>query len=145
MYSGKQFDEVYQPEGGAIQSIGGEAPHPALATTKAERMEQGKRVFNTICIACHQQSGQGIPGAFPPLAGSDFLNADKTRAIGIVAGGLAGSIQVNGKTFNSQMPALNLSDEDVANALTYVYNTWGNAGHEIKPAEVAAVRAAKKK
>jgi nitrite reductase (NO-forming) len=108
-------------------------------------MEQGKRVFTTICIACHQQSGQGIPGAFPPLAGSDFLNADKGRAIGIVAGGLSGPVQVNGKLFNGQMPALNLSDEDVANVLTYVYNTWGNAGHEIKPAEVAAVRAAKKK
>jgi nitrite reductase (NO-forming) len=145
VYSGKQFDEVYQPEGGAIQSIGGEAPHIELATNKAERVEHGKRVFNNICVACHQQGGQGIPGAFPPLAGSDFLNADKTRAIGIVAGGLAGSIQVNGKLFNGQMPALNLSDEDVANALTYVYSTWGNAGHEIKPAEVAAVRAAKRK
>jgi nitrite reductase (NO-forming) len=143
VYSGKQFDEVYQPEGSAIQSIG-EAPRAALATTKAERMEHGKRVFDTICIACHQQSGQGIPGAFPPLAGSDFLNADKGRAIGIVAGGLSGAVQVNGKAFNSQMPALNLSDEDVANVLTYVYNTWGNAGHEIKPAEVAAVRATKK-
>lgn len=144
VYSGKQFDEVYQPEGAAIQSIG-EAPHAPVATTKPERMEQGKRVFNSICIACHQQSGQGIPGAFPPLAGSDFLNADKARAIGIVAGGLSGPVQVNGKAFNSQMPALNLSDEDVANVLTYVYNTWGNAGHEVKPAEVAAVRATKKK
>jgi nitrite reductase (NO-forming) len=144
VYSGKQFDEVYQPEGSAIQSIG-EAPRAPVAATKAERMEQGKRVFNSICIACHQQSGQGIPGAFPPLAGSDFLNADKGRAIGIAAGGLSGPVQVNGKLFNSQMPALNLSDEDVANVLTYVYNTWGNAGYEIKPAEVAAVRAAKKK
>jgi nitrite reductase (NO-forming) len=143
VYSGKQFDEVYQPEGPAIQSIG-EAPRAEVATTKAERMEHGKRVFDTICMACHQQSGQGIPGAFPPLAGSDFLNADKGRAIGIVAGGLSGAIQVNGKAFNSQMPALNLADEDVANVLTYVYNTWGNAGHEIKPAEVAAVRATKK-
>jgi nitrite reductase (NO-forming) len=143
VYSGKQFDEVYQPEGPAIQSIG-EEPHAERANSKEERMEQGKRVFTTICMACHQQGGQGIPGAFPPLAGSDFLNADKARAIGIVAGGLSGTIQVNGKPFNSQMPALNLSDEDVANVLTYVYNTWGNAGHEIKPAEVAAVRATTK-
>ena len=52
---------------------------------------------------------------------------------------------MNGKPFNSQMPALNLSDEDVANVLTYVYSVWGNAGHEIKPAEVAVVRAAQKK
>ena len=145
VYSGKQFDEVYQPEGGAIQSVDGEAPHEAPATTKTQRVERGKRVYNNVCAACHQQSGLGLPGAFPPLAGSDYLNADKPRAIGIVAGGLAGSIQVKGKEYNSQMPALNLSDEDVANVLTYVYNTWGNAGHEVKPAEVAAVHAARKK
>jgi len=145
VYSGKQFNEVYQPEGGAIQSVDGEAPHAEPAANKAERIEHGKRVFNNVCAACHQQSGLGIPGAFPPLAGSDFLNANKTRAIGIVAGGLAGSIQVNGQTFNSQMPSLELSDEDVANALTYVYSMWGNAGHEVTPAEVAAVRAARKK
>jgi nitrite reductase (NO-forming) len=145
VYSGKQFDAVYQPEGPAIQSIGGEAPSVAFATSKTERIEHGKRVFSNVCAACHQPSGVGIPGAFPPLAGSDFLNADKARAIGIAAGGLSGPVTVNGQTFNSQMPALNLSDEDVANALTYVYNTWGNAGHEVKPAEVAAVRAAKKR
>ena len=145
VYSGKQFDEVYQPEGGAIQSLAGEAPRVAPASNRSERIEHGKRVFNSICAACHQQSGQGIPGAFPPLAGSDFLNADKARAIGIASGGLSGPIQVNGKPYNSQMPALNLSDEDVANALSYVYSSWGNAGHEIRPADVAAMRAAKKK
>ena len=77
------------------------------------------------------------------MAGSNFLNADKPRAIGIALHGLSGKIQVNGKDFNSQMPALNLSDEDVANVLTYVYNSWGNSGHEVLPAEVAKVRAAK--
>ena len=144
IYSGKQFDEVYQPEGSAIQTLG-VAPSAVPAANRSERIEHGKRVFNNVCAACHQQGGQGIPGSFPPLAGSDYLNADKARAIGIVSGGLSGPIQVNGKAFNSQMPALNLSDEDVANALTYVYSNWNNAGHEVKPAEVAAVRAAKKK
>jgi nitrite reductase (NO-forming) len=145
VYSGKQSDEVYQPEGGAIQTLeDGEAPLQKPAANKAERMEHGKRVFNNVCAACHQPSGAGIEGAFPPLASSDYLNADKARAIGIVINGLSGKISVNGKDYNSQMPALNLSDEDAANVLTYVYNTWGNAGHEVKPSEVAAVRAAKK-
>jgi nitrite reductase (NO-forming) len=144
VYSGKQSDEVYQSEGGAIQTLGAEAPRQAPAAGKAERIERGQRVFANICAACHQPGGQGLPGAFPPLAGSDFLNADKPRAIGIVAGGLTGKVVVNGKTFESQMPALNLSDEDVANVLTYVYSQWGNAGHEVTPAEVAAVRARKK-
>jgi nitrite reductase (NO-forming) len=140
VYSGKQSDEVYQPEGAAIQSVDGGAPVQAPAATKAERHERGERIFKNVCAACHQQSGQGIPGAFPPLAGSDFLNADKTRAIKVVSTGLEGRITVNGKEYNSQMPSLNLSDEDVANALTYVFGQWGNAGHEVKPAEVAAVR-----
>ena len=144
VYSGKQSDEVYQPEGGAIQTVSGEAPTVAPAANKGERIEHGKRVFNNICAACHQPSGVGIPGAFPPLAGSDYLNADKARAIGIVVHGLSGKVQVNGKEYNSVMPALNLSDEDVANVLTYTYNQWGNAGHEVKPAEVAAARAAPK-
>ena len=143
VYSGKQSDEVYLPEGGAIQSVDGAAPTQAPAANKAERLERGERVYKNVCAACHQQSGQGVAGAFPPLAGSDFLNADKTRAIQIASGGLSGRIVVNGKEYNSQMPGLNLSDEDVANVLTYVFSQWGNAGHEVKPAEVAAVRAKK--
>jgi len=145
VYSGKQSDQVYLPEGGAVQTLEAEAPRVPPAASKAERIEHGRRVYGNVCTACHQPSGLGIEGAFPPLAGSDFLNADKQRAIHIVATGLSGTIQVNGKSFNSQMPALNLSDEDVANALTFVYSQWGNAGHEVKPVEVAAVRAAKKR
>lgn len=145
VYSGKVSDEVYQPEGGAIQTIDAEAPKQVPAANKTERITHGQRVYNNICAACHQPSGAGVAGAFPPLAKSDYLNADKARAIGIAIGGHSGLITVNGKDYNSQMPALNLSDEDIANVLTYVYNSWGNAGHEVKPAEVAAVRAAKKK
>ena len=140
IYSGKQSDAVYQPEGGAIQTVGARAQAAAPAANKTERIARGQRIFTAICAACHQPSGVGIPGAFPPLAGSDFLNADKTRAIGIVLRGRTGEITVNGKTFNSVMPALGLSDEDVANALTFVYSQWGNAGHEVKPDEVKAAR-----
>jgi nitrite reductase (NO-forming) len=140
VYSGKQSDEVYRPEGAAIQSVGS-APVQAPAANKAERIARGDRVYHNVCAACHQASGLGIPGAFPPLAGSDFLNADKLRAISVASGGLAGRVVVNGKEFNSQMPALGLSDEDVANALTWVYSQWGNAGFEVTPAEVKAVRA----
>jgi nitrite reductase (NO-forming) len=63
------------------------------------------------------------------------------RAIKIVSSGLEGRIIVNGEEYNSQMPSLNLSNEDVANALTYVFGQWGNAGHDVTATEVAAVRA----
>jgi nitrite reductase (NO-forming) len=102
----------------------------------------GKRTYDQVCAACHQSSGQGLASAFPPLAAADYLNADKERAIRVVIGGLSGAITVNGELYNSQMPALELSDEDIANVLTYVYSTWGNAGHTITPEEVAAQRAA---
>jgi nitrite reductase (NO-forming) len=144
VYSGKQNDLVYQPEGAAIQTVGAaQAPAVPPAQTKAERVENGRRIFTSICAACHQPGGTGIANVFPPLAGSDFLNADKARAIGIVLNGLSGPVMVNGKLFNNAMPALGLSDEDVANALTYVYNNWNNQGHEVTPAEVNAVRSRK--
>jgi len=140
VFSGKQSDEVYLPEGGAIQSVEGEAPRQAPAANRAERVERGGRIYANVCAACHQPSGAGIPGAFPPLAKSDYLNADMARAIRVVAEGLEGEIRVNGETFNSTMPALDLSDEDVANVLTFVYDNWDNAGHEVTPAEVAKAR-----
>ena len=65
-----------------------------------------------------------MPDAFPPLAGSDYLNGDKIRAIKTVTGGLEQPLTVDGKTFNGVMPAWSLSDEDIANVLTFVYSNW---------------------
>jgi nitrite reductase (NO-forming) len=131
IYSGKQNDEVYRPEGGAIQSLG-EAQ--ALQPTKldhAQMMERGARVFSQICAACHQPHGEGLPGAFPPLAKSDFLMADKKRAIGILKNGLQGEITVNGAKFNGVMPQLNLDAPSIASVLTYVRNSFGNGGGDV--------------
>ncbi|MEO5618783.1 MAG: copper-containing nitrite reductase [Candidatus Eisenbacteria bacterium] len=141
IYSGKQSDLVYRPEGPVIQTVGTAAPQQTTATSKAQRIERGQRVYGSICAACHQPGGQGIANAFPPLAAADYLNTDKGRAIGVVLNGLSGEVKVNGKTYNSVMPGLGMSNEDVANVLTFVYDQWGNAGHEVTPSEVAAVRA----
>jgi nitrite reductase (NO-forming) len=140
IYSGKQMDEVYLAEGSALQSIGGKGPSIAPAQNKAERIERGQRIYNSICAACHLPDGRGLANAFPPLMKSDYLNADKRRAIRVVANGLSGEITVNGNTFNSVMPSLNLSDEDIANVLTYVYDNWENAGFDVTPAEVRRAR-----
>ncbi len=109
------------PKAARFRRWPGGAPWSAPAANKAERIARGQRLYASTCLACHQPNGQGIAGAFPPLAGSDYLNADKRRAISTVLHGLSGAVVVNGQTFNSVMPALGLSDEDVANALTYVY------------------------
>jgi mono/diheme cytochrome c family protein len=118
-------------------------PPETAHNTKAERIDFGKGLFTTICAACHQPSGQGIPSRFPPLAGSDFLNSDKHRAIQVVLNGLQGEVVVNGQRFNNSMPSLPLGDDDIACALTYVYNSFGNSGKEVTPEEVKALRGLK--
>ncbi len=118
----------------------GVAPIFSGGLSKPEKIEMGKRLFTTICAACHQPTGLGIPGRFPPLAASDFLNADKHRAIRIVVNGLQGDLVVNGQHFNNAMPKFPLTDQDIACALTFVYNSFGNSGKEISPEEVTAAR-----
>ena len=140
VYSGKTDDRIYQPEGGAIQTIPQEAAAPVLAQTKAERIEHGRVVYSQVCVACHQAEGQGIPLAFPPLAKSDYLNADTDRAIKTVLLGLTGKVTVNGENYESIMPQLGLSDEAIANVLTYVYNEWGNNGTVVPTSRVAEIR-----
>jgi mono/diheme cytochrome c family protein len=119
----------------------GMPPGDSSVHSKTERIELGKWLYGTVCGVCHQSSGQGIPTRFPPLAGSDLLNADKRRAIQIVLHGLQGELVVNGRKFDNAMPQFPLNDHDIANVLTYVYNAFGNSGKEVTPDEVRAVRA----
>jgi mono/diheme cytochrome c family protein len=124
-------------DNGGVQGV---APATGGAQSKDERIALGKRLFAS-CAACHQPTGKGLPNVFPPLAGSDFLNADKNRAIGIVIHGRQGEVVVNGMKFNNSMPPFPLSDQDIANVLTFVYNSFGNSGLEVTPDEVKSVRA----
>lgn len=106
----------------------------------SQQADKGKAVFTRTCIACHQATGVGIPGAFPPLAASDYLNKDVNRAIKQVIKGSNGAITVNGKVFNGAMPPQNLNDQDIADVLTYVYSSWGNNKSKVTPAMVKAQR-----
>lgn len=142
IYSGTIQEGIYLPEGGGIQTMPGEASQPEAPTavSKEERIKLGKQIYSQTCFACHQAEGQGIPSAFPPLAKADYLNADVERAISIVLNGMSGPITVNGQEYNSVMTAQSLSDEEVANVLTYVYNSWGNNGTEVTPTMVTKVK-----
>ncbi len=111
----------------------------APAVSKAE-YQAGHRVFTQICFACHQINGQGMAGVYPPLAKSDFLLADHDRAIGIVLHGHQGPITVNGKHYNNVMPQLGLNDTQIADALTYVLNSWGNHGGAVTKEDVSRIR-----
>ena len=144
VYSGKENDSVYLPEGGAIQNI---APDSADLVEKELPREallaRGKTVFTANCAACHQLAGEGIPGAFPPIAKSDFLMANKERAIGVVLNGLSGEITVNGQKYNGVMPSLALRAGDVAAVLSYIRMNFGNNATDlVSLAEVRKIRAA---
>ena len=114
----------------------------AGASALAAQVADGKKVFDSICAACHQADGKGLPGAFPPLAGSDYLLGNPDRAAHVVVFGLTGEVEVNGIKYNSVMPAMTqLSDKEIADALTYAMNSWGNKGGAVATTTVAAARA----
>lgn len=140
IYSGKISDDVYLPEGANIRVADQTAQLQDPAKSKEERIARGKSLYSVNCAACHQPNGQGVPQAFPPLANSDFLNADKIRAIKTVTGGLQGKVKVNGQEYNGVMPPFSFSDEEISSILTYVYNNWGNSGKDVTAAEVKANR-----
>ncbi len=104
--------------------------------------EAGQAAYLANCAACHQPTGVGLPGAFPPLAGSDYLtDQGPTKVVESILRGLSGKLVVNGVEYNNVMPAMShLSDADVANIVTYVYNAWDNDGGEISAADVAKAR-----
>ncbi len=144
IFSGKQHDQVYRPEGGAIQTMpdaAGVAAAPPLSLSRAELMERGQRYYAQSCAACHQPNGEGVARAFPPVAGSDYLMADKLRSIDVVLQGLTGRITVNGEQYDGIMPALGLTDVEAASVLTYIRNSFGNSGEPVTVEEVRARRA----
>ena len=114
----------------------------AGAGPSAAQIADGRKVYETVCQACHQADGKGLPGAFPPLAGSDYLLGNPDRAARVVVNGLQGEVEVNGIKYNSVMPAMTqLSDKEIADALTYAMNSWGNKGGAVSVTTVAAARA----
>ena len=105
-----------------------------------ESIKLGEEIYQGYCLACHMTTGEGIPGAFPPLAKSDYLMADKERSILQVINGSQGEMVVNGQTYNGVMPPQPLSDEQVAHVLNYIRNSWGNQGEVVTFAEVKSAR-----
>ena len=102
----------------------------------------GATTFKQVCATCHQGKGQGVPGTYPPLAGSALAqNADVTKPIRIVLYGLQGPIERNGKTYNGVMAAWSqLTDQEIAEVLSYVRSSWGNTAAVVTIDEVKAVR-----
>jgi mono/diheme cytochrome c family protein len=119
-----------------------EKPGAAGPVTIARKV-LGKPVYMNNCATCHQATGMGVPGAFPPLAGSEWVNGSEERIIRIVLHGLKGPITVAGNKYDNVMAPLGavLKDEQIANVLSYIRSEWGNASPEVLPETVAKVRA----
>jgi mono/diheme cytochrome c family protein len=119
-------------------------PQTVAAKGPPDPKQVGKRLFTANCVVCHQSTGQGIAGQFPPLAGSEWVLGEASNRLGlIVLYGLQGPVQVKGQTFNGAMPAwgAQLKDEQVAAILTYIRSEWGNNAPPIPPDAIKALRA----
>lgn len=111
---------------------------PALAAS----LTRGAVVYKNVCITCHQADGGGVPNMNPPLIKTQYVLGDKARLAHIVLAGLAEPIEIDGDEYKQHMPAqAYLTDQQVADVLTYVRNSFGNKASAVQVAEVKAVRA----
>jgi mono/diheme cytochrome c family protein len=126
-YDNAAMLDAYQPKSGA-----------------AAALAQGKKVYETVCGICHGVDGLGKPGQAPPLAGSEWVNAQgHNRLAHIPLLGLSGGISIKGQTWNMAMAPMGaaLSDSDLANVLTYIRSSWGNKASEVTADDIKSIRA----
>jgi mono/diheme cytochrome c family protein len=108
----------------------------AAAPVEISLFDRGEKVFRSQCVACHQAEGTGVPGVYPPLAGSEWVSESPELLARILINGLNGPIEVKGNSYNGNMPAfgpggLDLSDKQIAGVLTFIRQSWGNAASEV--------------
>jgi mono/diheme cytochrome c family protein len=106
----------------------------------AASAERGKEIYLRNCISCHMDQGEGLEGIFPPLAKSDYMLADKKRAIKQTLYGISGEMTVNGIKYNGEMNGFDITDEEMSDLMNYIFNSFGNKGGVITPEEVKAIR-----
>lgn len=123
-------------DGRSTAELQGAAPAAAGAAV------DGAAVYASRCVACHQASGAGLPGVFPPLAGSEWVTGKETTLIALVLHGATGPLTVKGNTYNGAMPAFGaqLQDAELAAVLTHVRSQWGNSAAPVSADTVAMVR-----
>ena len=129
----------------ALQSLaaaGEPEVHKAeVASAATGKGSKGETLYQNNCAACHQFNGQGLPGAFPPLAGSDYIAQNPKVLMEVTLMGKQGKMTVNGKEYNNIMPSMSyLSDADLSAITTYVLNSWGNPGGKITTSEIKKFR-----
>lgn len=131
--------------GGSFSSVAHEVENPAQAGAALLKREvRGDVVYAGVCQACHQATGLGLPGQYPPLAGSEWVLQDAATPIRIVLFGFEGEVTVKGTRFENKMPSFHdkLSSDEIAAVLTHVRASWGNRAPAVPSAEVDTLRKA---
>lgn len=120
----------------AVAELQGAAPAAAGAAV------DGAAVYASRCVACHQASGAGLPGVFPPLAGSEWVGGKDSTLVALVLHGIGGALTVKGQVYNGVMPPFGeqLQDAELAAVLTHVRSQWGNSAAPVSAELVATVR-----
>lgn len=102
--------------------------------------DSGKIIYETYCLACHQEDGSGVPGMNPPLVKTDWVLGDSTRLINVILKGLKDT-EINGDSYSNEMPSHDfLTDNQIAEVLTYVRNSFGNKASSISSEDVRKQR-----
>ena len=117
-------------------------PKPNPIADFQNSMAQGAVVYKNVCLTCHQADGYGVPNLNPPLIKTTYVLGDKAKLAHIVLAGLQEPVEINGDEYRQHMPAqAYLTDQQVADVLTYVRNSFGNKASAVQVSEVKAVRA----
>jgi mono/diheme cytochrome c family protein len=148
LFSGTYLNRYAVHYSSMVYNENAKVPTGGAVSTKVSPLVLGKIQFQAVCITCHQANGQGIPGTYPPLAGSEWVKGPASRVIRIVVYGLKGDIHVEGHDFNAAaMPvfgqvsgsAYNWSDDRIAAVISYIRHEWGNDADAVTVDDVTAV------
>jgi mono/diheme cytochrome c family protein len=138
---GGSFDTQTHVEYAQVGLTAG-AAGDTVAKGPVDAVAEGKRIFGANCAACHQSTGLGVPGAFPPIVGSEWVTGPEQTVVRILLHGLGGPVKVKGVTYNGAMPAWkeSMSDDDIAHVITYIRQWSPNAAPAVTAATVASLR-----
>ena len=105
-----------------------------------ESLQRGSEIYFDFCVTCHMEQGEGVSNTFPPLAKSDYLMENRAESIRGIKYGQRGELIVNGVTYNGAMTPMGLEDEEIADVMNFILNSWGNSSKDkVTTEEVAAI------
>ncbi len=112
------------------------------AGSEQDFMQKGEKVYNRVCLVCHQSDGSGVPMMYPPVIESSYISGNTDSLIVLILEGMSGPVVVKGEQYNSIMPPQKdvLDDKEIADLINFLRNSYGNSGEPVNPEQVARMR-----